>query len=60
MLRAGQETEVSEGQWKASKEAAEDAEDNFYLAMAGNNPPLCPSAAQFMGPESFLVGISEQ
>lgn len=47
MLRAGQEREVSEGQLKASIEAAEDAEDNFYLAMAGNNLPLRPSAAQF-------------
>lgn len=46
MLRAGQEREVSEGQLKASIEAAEDAED-FYLAVAGNNLPLRPSAAQF-------------
>lgn len=47
MLRDGQEREVGEGQLKASIEAAEDAEDNFYLAMAGNNLPLRPSAAQF-------------
>lgn len=47
MLTAGQGTEVSEGRLEASIEAAEDAEDNFYLATAGNNLPLRPSAAQF-------------